>query len=109
MLFAGISGFIFMNPLIKLDGYYVLMSWLDAPPARRSFEWVGRDFAHVHARHEQPPATRRERRPPSMAWPPRPTRSLSSPWSFATRAVFVGNFRGGRRHLPDHHAPAKRY
>jgi len=66
MLFAGISGFIFnMNPLIKLDGYYVLMSWLDIPRLReRSFEWVGARFRALFTRDTSkvPRATRRERR-----------------------------------------------
>ncbi|HKA23951.1 MAG TPA: biotin/lipoyl-binding protein [Candidatus Eisenbacteria bacterium] len=66
MLFAGISGFIFnMNPLIKLDGYYVLMSWLDIPRLReRSFEWVGARFRSLFTRDTSkvPRATRRERR-----------------------------------------------
>ncbi len=43
MLFSGMTGLIFnYNPLIKLDGYYVLMSWLDIPDLReRSFKYVG--------------------------------------------------------------------
>jgi len=43
MLFSGTTGLIFnYNPLIKLDGYYVLMSWLDIPDLReRSFKYIG--------------------------------------------------------------------
>ena len=43
MLFSGATGLVFnYNPLIKLDGYYVLMSWLDLPDLReRSFAWIG--------------------------------------------------------------------
>jgi putative peptide zinc metalloprotease protein len=43
LLFSGMTGLIFnYNPLIKLDGYYVLMSWLDIPDLReRSFKYVG--------------------------------------------------------------------
>jgi len=43
MLFSGMTGLIFnYNPLIKVDGYYVLMSWLDIPELReRSFKYVG--------------------------------------------------------------------
>jgi putative peptide zinc metalloprotease protein len=64
MLFAGISGFIFnMNPLIKLDGYYVLMSWL-TPPARALVRVGGGALRSLFTRDmsEVPPATRRERR-----------------------------------------------
>jgi len=43
MLFSGATGLVFnYNPLIKLDGYYVLMSWLDMPDLReRAFAWLG--------------------------------------------------------------------
>jgi putative peptide zinc metalloprotease protein len=46
LLFSGTTGLIFnYNPLIKLDGYYVLMSWLDIPDLReRSFTYVGALF-----------------------------------------------------------------
>ena len=42
LLFSGMTGLIFnYNPLIKLDGYYVLMSWLDIPDLReRSFKYI---------------------------------------------------------------------
>ncbi len=43
LLFSGLTGLVFnYNPLIKLDGYYVLMSWLDIPDLReRAFKYVG--------------------------------------------------------------------
>jgi putative peptide zinc metalloprotease protein len=99
MLFAGISGFIFnMNPLIKLDGYYVLMSWLDVPLMReRSFEWVGARFRSLFTRDQSkvPKATRRERRIFTIYG------LLAMGYSFLVlwfalrfvRAVFVGNFK----------------
>ncbi len=42
LLFSGMTGLIFnYNPLIKLDGYYVLMSWLGIPDLReRSFQYL---------------------------------------------------------------------
>jgi putative peptide zinc metalloprotease protein len=66
MLFSGITGLIFnYNPLIKLDGYYVLMFWLDIQDLReRSYDWLK---AHLMALVTwKPPVTerltRRERR-----------------------------------------------
>jgi len=98
MLFAGISGFIFnMNPLIKLDGYYVLMSWLDVPRLRESsFEWVGARFRSLFTRDKSkvPPATRRERRIFTVYGLASMTYSiliLTVVLRFL-RAVFVGNF-----------------
>jgi putative peptide zinc metalloprotease protein len=43
LLFSGTTGLVFnYNPLIKLDGYYVLMSWLDIPDLReRAFTYLG--------------------------------------------------------------------
>jgi putative peptide zinc metalloprotease protein len=99
MLFAGISGFIFnMNPLIKLDGYYVLMSWLDVPLLReRSFEWVGARFRSLFTRDTSkvPRATRRERRIFALYGLASMAYSVLILW-FAlrfVRAVFVGNFK----------------
>ena len=99
MLFAGISGFIFnMNPLIKLDGYYVLMSWLDVPLLReRSFEWVGARFRSLFTRDTSkvPRTTRRERRIFAIYGLAAMLYSLLILW-FAlrfVRAVFVGNFK----------------
>jgi putative peptide zinc metalloprotease protein len=99
MMFAGISGFIFnMNPLIKLDGYYVLMSWLDVPLMReRSFEWVGARFRALFTRDQSkvPKATRRERRIFAIYGILAMGYSMLVLW-FAlrfVRAIFVGNFR----------------
>jgi hypothetical protein len=37
-----------LNPLIKLDGYYLLSDWLDAPNLRqRSFQYVGARFKRL--------------------------------------------------------------
>ena len=50
MIFSGMTGLIFnYNPLIKLDGYVVLVSWLDIPGLReRSFAYLGGLFTrHV--------------------------------------------------------------
>ena len=49
MLFSGVTGLVFnYNPLIKLDGYYVLMSWLDMPDLReRSYRYMG-DLVRRH-------------------------------------------------------------
>jgi putative peptide zinc metalloprotease protein len=43
ILFTGISSFLInMNPLIKLDGYYALMDWLELPEMREeSFQYLG--------------------------------------------------------------------
>jgi putative peptide zinc metalloprotease protein len=39
---TGLSALINLNPLIKLDGYYALMDWLDVPELREeSFAFVG--------------------------------------------------------------------
>jgi putative peptide zinc metalloprotease protein len=66
LLFSGMTGLIFnYNPLIKLDGYYTLMSWLDIPDLReRSFTYVGNLFRrHVlRMRVELERLTRYERR-----------------------------------------------
>jgi len=99
MLFAGISGFIFnMNPLIKLDGYYVLMSWLDVRLLReRSFEWVGARFRSLFTRDTSklPRTTRRERRIFTLYGLTAMVYSVLILW-FAlhfVRSIFVGNFR----------------
>ena len=64
--FTGLSVILMnVNPLIKLDGYYVLMDWLDVPDLREeSFEYLG-DLVRKHLfRLEVPvkPASRRRRR-----------------------------------------------
>jgi len=66
LLFSGTTGLIFnYNPLIKLDGYYVLMSWLDIPDLReRSFTYLGAMFRKHVLRLPATPerVTRYERR-----------------------------------------------
>ena len=66
LLFSGTTGLIFnYNPLIKLDGYYVLMSWLDIPDLReRSFTYLGALFRKYVLRLPATPErlTRYERR-----------------------------------------------
>lgn len=66
MLFSGVTGLIFnYNPLIKLDGYFVLMSWLDMPDLReRSFAWLQGRLRQLFGDRsvELERATRRERR-----------------------------------------------
>ncbi len=44
VLFSGLSLVLFnLNPLVRLDGYYVLMDWLDVPDLREdSFAYIGR-------------------------------------------------------------------
>lgn len=44
---TGIKTFFNFNPLLKLDGYYLLSDWLEVPNLRgRSFRWIG---AHLGA------------------------------------------------------------
>ncbi len=64
MATCGIRTFFNLNPLIKLDGYYLLTDLLDMPNLRpRAFGWI---FAHlrkcVGLNAEIPDATPRERR-----------------------------------------------
>jgi putative peptide zinc metalloprotease protein len=65
MLFSGATGLVMnYNPLIKLDGYYVLMSYLNISQLReKSFEWLG-GFAKslLTRKPNEVRATRRERR-----------------------------------------------
>jgi len=54
-----------LNPLIKLDGYYLLSDWLDVPNLRqRSFQYVGARFQRLFGGVKSPLAelTLRERR-----------------------------------------------
>ena len=54
-----------LNPLIKLDGYYLLSDWLDMPNLRqRSFQYVGARFRRLLGGDQspQPELTLRERR-----------------------------------------------
>jgi len=66
ILLSGLSLIVFnLNPLIKLDGYYVLMDWLDVPNLREdSFEYIGSLIKKHLLRLETPPApiSRRRRR-----------------------------------------------
>lgn len=66
MLFSGLTGLILnYNPLIKLDGYFVLMSWLDLPELReRSFAWLRARAASLLTKkpYDGERVTRRERR-----------------------------------------------
>ncbi len=66
VFFTGLSAIALnFNPLIKLDGYYVLMDWLDVPNLREdSFEYIG-DLAKkllLRLRVEPKPISRRRRR-----------------------------------------------
>ena len=99
MLFSGTTGLIFnYNPLIKLDGYYVLMSWLDIPDLReRSFKYLGDLFRRHLLRMpvELERLTRHERRAFLVYG------SLAMAYSLFysiiallfIRGVLVGNFR----------------
>ena len=64
-LLSGIPGFLQMNPLMKLDGYYVLSQYLQLDNLReRSFEYLALWFKHYVLRKdvELPPVSRREQR-----------------------------------------------
>jgi putative peptide zinc metalloprotease protein len=62
---SGLRSFFNLNPLIKLDGYYLLSDWLDVPNLRqRAFAYVAaplkRLFGHADAaRHQVTPRLRR--------------------------------------------------
>jgi putative peptide zinc metalloprotease protein len=66
LLFSGITGIIFnYNPLIKWDGYYVMLGWLDIPEIReRSFAWMkAKAIGLITGKPQETEAlTRRERR-----------------------------------------------
>jgi len=66
IFFSGLSLLAFnLNPLIKLDGYYILMDWLDVPNLREeSFEYIGGFFKKRILRLQIPdhPISRRRRR-----------------------------------------------
>ncbi|HXF96266.1 MAG TPA: efflux RND transporter periplasmic adaptor subunit [Gemmatimonadales bacterium] len=67
MATSGIKQVFNLNPLIKLDGYYLLSDWLDVPNLRqRAFGYVGACLRRLlwgrAAVPELPPATPRERR-----------------------------------------------
>jgi putative peptide zinc metalloprotease protein len=66
VFFTGLSVILFnINPLIRLDGYYVLMDWLQVPSLRESsFEYLG-NIVKKHLLHLQVPdkaISRRRRR-----------------------------------------------
>jgi putative peptide zinc metalloprotease protein len=66
VFFTGLSVIVMnVNPLVKLDGYYVLMDWLDVPELREeSFEYMGGLFRKHVLRMEVPlqSISRRRRR-----------------------------------------------
>jgi putative peptide zinc metalloprotease protein len=66
LLFSGITGIIFnYNPLIKWDGYFVMLGWLDIPEIReRSFAWMkAKALEMITGKPQETEAlTRRERR-----------------------------------------------
>ncbi|OLB50562.1 MAG: hypothetical protein AUH99_09225 [Candidatus Rokubacteria bacterium 13_2_20CM_2_70_11] len=63
MATTGLKIFFNLNPLLKLDGYYLLSDWLGVPNLRRrSFDYLGRAFSRLRGRPTEPAAvTRRER------------------------------------------------
>ncbi len=66
VFFTGLSVIILnVNPLLKLDGYYLLMDWLDVPNLREeSFDYIGGKFKKHVLRLEVPERaiSRRRRR-----------------------------------------------
>jgi len=66
ILFTGISSFLInMNPLVKLDGYYALMDWLELPEMREeSFEYLSRNIKKLFGVQveDMPGITRRKKR-----------------------------------------------
>ncbi|MCI0603302.1 efflux RND transporter periplasmic adaptor subunit [bacterium] len=67
MLFTGVSSFLFnMNPLVKLDGYFLLMDFVGIPDLREnSFEYAGQWIKKNILRQkveDMPDLTRRKRR-----------------------------------------------
>jgi putative peptide zinc metalloprotease protein len=99
MLFSFATGLVFnYNPLIKLDGYYVLMSWLDIQELReRSFRYLGDLFRKYVLRLPVTPevTTRRERRALFLYGAVAFTYSVFYAWVMLlfVRKIFVGNFR----------------
>jgi len=65
VFFTGLGALFNLHPLIKLDGYYILMDWLDIPDLREnSFEYV-RNAIRKHVFHlevEEKAIPRRHRR-----------------------------------------------
>jgi putative peptide zinc metalloprotease protein len=99
MLFSGVTGLIFnYNPLIKLDGYYVLMSWLDMPDLReRAFKHMGDWFQANVLRLPTSPErlTRREKRAFWIYGLCALTYSISYTWLMIlfVRSLLVGHFQ----------------
>lgn len=66
ILFTGISSFLInMNPLVKLDGYYALMDWLELPELREeSFDYLTRNIKKLFGLQveEMQGMTRRKKR-----------------------------------------------
>ncbi len=99
MLFSGVTGLVFnYNPLIKLDGYYVLMSWLDMPDLReRSFKYLSDLFRGKILRLPVTPErlVRREKRAFLIYGLTAMLYSVSYAWIMLLflRGILVGNFR----------------
>jgi multidrug resistance efflux pump len=58
----GIKSLFNLNPLIKLDGYYLLSDWLEVPNLRRkAFEYIGARLLRPWRAVENPPDARERR------------------------------------------------
>jgi putative peptide zinc metalloprotease protein len=58
IVFAGLQTLVNFNPLIKLDGYYMLSDWLEIPNLRAKamnslWSWVGRKHRSAHPWREE--------------------------------------------------------
>lgn len=66
ILFTGLSSIVFnINPLVKLDGYYALMDWLEIPNlSERAYEYLGYLIRSrvLGMKVPRPVTTRRQRR-----------------------------------------------
>ncbi len=63
MLTSGVKSLFNLNPLIKLDGYYLLSDWLEIPNLRaRAFGWLRARLARCFTSARVPETTARERR-----------------------------------------------
>jgi putative peptide zinc metalloprotease protein len=55
-----LTSFMNLNPLLKMDGYYILMDWLEIPRLReRSIAFIGKPLREKFRKHE--PFTREEK------------------------------------------------
>src|ERR1044071_1265160 len=60
---CGLKACFNFNPLLKLDGYYLLSDWLDLPNLRRrSYAYIGNRVKRLFGSKAEVPATPRERR-----------------------------------------------